>query len=1535
MKFMKNSMPAVYRPWWLICAGLLAMSCGASAGELDWPVEWAAFGPVPPAGGMRSPGGLPSTDNLPDGRQLAKVPEQLRIAGVDYRQRSVKLSAGAVIDLAEIFAGAKRGTTVYLMAPVKIGQSGEYKIYTGANWWMHWWVDGRPVFNTIPEGNKKSPIFITNHVFAMDLPAGEHVLAVAVIAGGGGFSIAAGGEREVQAALQASAAAPGNFRSVYAQAEKVLQASRGRSRLLAGNAIDFAEIRAVLQAALPLAQSDYERALALLDLADAKLNDLAWNDFGSARADYTFVLESRAPDAQRARAAIGMGQTFLRENDYAPAREYFDRADALSGDAAQRAAAQFARAQSFLQERDYAAALAAYGKLDATNGVPELIMLEARAHAAGIRLLPLVRAEHPRLFFNADTWPAVKARALGRQKETFDKMRQDIHAVALSDITTADWGMHAMQAAFIGRVTGDELVFDKTRKMLRATLDEWMRGRGDNRAYSRIAFAAALDWVWNDLTPAERQGLTRDFLRYTAGIYTGEKLRGHLHKVGYYYLRNMFFYAGLSTLDGDLSDIELAQTVAALGQGFAHNWELWNKQPEFAMDDGGSGAFAVGRLGYEYAETPTPVWIYMQCMQSAWDEQIPAAWAYLGITPHHVLRNILGITPAGFKQFGFSKDWHKRGGTIRADLLFDHLGQFIHFFGKTHPQEAGLARYLRDRLGAEYRPAPGQFPVLQFLLDTEAAPPAGIPAGMPLARNFEGRGKVLMSSGFGSNDTYILLSTGGGQYFGGHHDAGHFSIYRNGFLALDTGSRAHSYAKVPDGATFYFAQTIAHNCVLVRNPARQVKWEGEMLDHTGGQDLGREFARVLAFESRPEYAYAAADLTPTYNTNECRQNIRQFVFLPPQHIVVFDRVTAARKDFVKTWLLHTANEPVIKGRAFSAAQDQGRIFCRTLYPSDAVLEKIGGPGREFWASGRNWGMPVNSPYLKDLMMKSADDVPEFQGRWRIEVRPGDQRETDCFLHLLETAEMEAAAMAAGELEETDDRLTVTFRSGEYEYKVSFNKSGPVAGHVGISDGKTIKVDRDFAMTVMPQSGMALEGRPVWGTEHAAAMALEELERPYLLQELQQNPRAAAAIALGSASAAGGAPAGNPAPAAGLLADLSAPQTQVCRLAAWALGNAGSAAAMSGLGKLLPDGRPGVSASACAALGAIGRSAHGAGAVKMLAGMLAAEPVQLRMRAAINLGAAGSAAAVPALAKALQDDPEPQVRASAAAALGRIKAGESVATLMRALRDPDWRVRRQAAAALADIGAPAIPSLVSALAAPEESVQAMAVDALRGIGAPAFEALAAALASDNPRTRGNAAAALVPPAGGQAALPALARLVSDRDAYVRARAAQALGGFKGSEVATALRQAMQDENPDVRAAAAGACARIANSGSADLLLAALRDEAALVRENSATALGRIGQPAAIDPLIAALKDSDPKVRASAAAALGALKAQAAVPALIAAMADAHHGVGYAANEALCRITGYKVEIPIGWDADTIRQYRKPLWDKWLAGQPAGR
>jgi heparin/heparan-sulfate lyase len=80
---------------------------------------------------------------------------------------------------------------------------------------------------------------------------------------------------------------------------------------------------------------------------------------------------------------------------------------------------------------------------------------------------------------------------------------------------------------------------------------------------------------------------------------------------------------------------------------------------------------------------------------------------------------------------------------------------------------------------------------------------------------------------------------------------------------------------------------------------------------------------------------------------KCSLATRQIVFLMPNHFVIFDRVGSTDAGYRKDWLLHTAHEPTITGRTIRADHGKGRIFCRTLLPTDARLATVGGPGKEF------------------------------------------------------------------------------------------------------------------------------------------------------------------------------------------------------------------------------------------------------------------------------------------------------------------------------------------------------------------------------------------------------------------------------------------------------------------------------------------------------------------------------------------------------------------------------------------------------------
>jgi len=188
---------------------------------------------------------------------------------------------------------------------------------------------------------------------------------------------------------------------------------------------------------------------------------------------------------------------------------------------------------------------------------------------------------------------------------------------------------------------------------------------------------------------------------------------------------------------------------------------------------------------------------------------------------------------------------------------------------------------------------------------------------------------------------------------------------------------------------------------------------------------------------------------------------------------VFDRVVSKKAEYRKTWLLHTGNEPAITNREFRADQEQGRIFCRTLHPLDAVLEKIGGPGKEFWADGKNWPIPADSPYLRTIGTDRADHVPENIGRWRVEVKPGAARTDDVFLHLIQASDQAMEKMAESRVSERGEQIQLTFTAGARAYTISLNKTGAVGGRIRIEEGGKAVVDKDLTRDVQPQTGLAL------------------------------------------------------------------------------------------------------------------------------------------------------------------------------------------------------------------------------------------------------------------------------------------------------------------------------------------------------------------------------------------------------------------------------------------------------------------------------
>jgi len=304
-------------------------------------------------------------------------------------------------------------------------------------------------------------------------------------------------------------------------------------------------------------------------------------------------------------------------------------------------------------------------------------------------------------------------------------------------------------------------------------------------------------------------------------------------------------------------------------------------------------------------------------------------------------------------------------------------------------------------------------------------------------------------------------------------------VYHRGFLALDSGTR---YAEDVNGQHLanYFAQTVAHNCLLIHQPGEPpaAYWGGSVKENHGGQQkqLG---SVVKAFQTNEDFVYVAGDATACYQHGvvkrkgrhdlgeKCSHVTRQLVLLIPDHFVIFDRVGSTHAGYRKDWLIHTAHEPLIVEKTIRADHAKGRMFSRTILPADARLTAVGGRGKEFYAAGKNWSIETGNLKPENLAM---------MGQWRVEVTPGAPRKEDLFLHVIQVGDQGLEAMDTTELIEAEGTCGVRILAGRQAWEVTFRTSGELAGEIKRT-GTERTLNAALTTTVQPQAGIMAGSRP--------------------------------------------------------------------------------------------------------------------------------------------------------------------------------------------------------------------------------------------------------------------------------------------------------------------------------------------------------------------------------------------------------------------------------------------------------------------------
>lgn len=698
-----------------------------------------------------------------------------------------------------------------------------------------------------------------------------------------------------------------------------------------------------------------------------------------------------------------------------------------------------------------------------------------------------IRKDHPRLFLTPETLKTFADRANGPGKAELDyvlarvksypkdpKLEVNPRYAKLKDgklvfhihrgnqDTTgyglkSTGGVEAMNCTIAYLATGKEAYRELALEFIKLSIEfleladrssimpEWYHN-------TRLCALTSYDWLYSTLSNQQRKALIVPYLKHVKHmVKPGYQTNGGSPTTGAYGEAPLRWYVGLAAY-GDGYDDALADELLTMGY----------KSCVATMDhreklSAGSGLLTSTCAGYSFGFYPWFSFNFLHTLHTGCGIDGTQIWSQMRDYPNYF--NWMAIpnyeSPGQFCEFGWGDSYHT-SNALPVGTMYAHLAQAIHFYGKVSTERARQARAIIEILPKQAKEHCGVavFPYWPFIAvnfdpkESDDLPPEQA-FSQDCATHFPSFGLTVMRSGTGPDDTYASIKAGASQDAHQHLDENTFIIYKKGFQALDTGTRD----KLPHHKAYY-AQTIAHNGILIRTPndplgphwypANAVKVDWTKIFNDGGQNQ-RLLCRPLGLEQSPYHAATGGDATACYSADKCKEAVRQFVFVKPDYFVVYDRVISARPDQQKVFLLHTQNKPTEANGTWRGSAGEGAIFMRTLLPAGAKGELVGGDGREFLANGIN--------YPADPSAKP----PTWLGRYRIEVSPTEATTKTRFLSVLQAALQDTPAMVATHLVQTTRQDGVEFTASDGKTcRVMFNRDDTIGGSIEITkDGRTL------------------------------------------------------------------------------------------------------------------------------------------------------------------------------------------------------------------------------------------------------------------------------------------------------------------------------------------------------------------------------------------------------------------------------------------------------------------------------------------------
>ena len=697
--------------------------------------------------------------------------------------------------------------------------------------------------------------------------------------------------------------------------------------------------------------------------------------------------------------------------------------------------------------------------------------LTAGALEPEIGTLKLLRKDHPRLFVNKETLPAVRKRALTVEKKMLDLLRMRVErfpenprrdfdprklvkqkdgtykfirpAFMISHAQKYIGGVEARDSAFLYLITGEKKYFVKAKNHLLFSVDlyEWALANQHMVEWEHKNYEGSIcayDWICNELTPEERKKIVEKLLYVVREIQMDGKAtfrrNGGGPTTGFYGSERLHFYTGAAFYGDGINDKEAQRQLL---RGISKFNEVLQYREKISA---GTGALVHHTIAYTFGEYPETCLNYFFAVRSAFGVNEAARWNHMQKFPEFVDLNWIPY-PGRPREFGLG-DCHHLDNFMPV-YSFDMTMRSI---AELYPEHAERAKQIHARLSERLRSRYRRF-TTYLMTSLESMEPVKKVSQVPRFQYIPTVGVAYFRSGSSMADTYACFRSGGKNALHCHYDQNHFVIYHQGYLALDSGTRGLNQSfHLP----YYYAQSIAHNTILIDMPREKIGYHWGPGHHGYKSPVpfmdGGQYRKLAPVKTKTvntkEYAGILSDATGSYRPEKCKLAEREFLHLRPHLFLVIDRVKSAKKEYRKRWLLHTQQKPQIEGNVFTNFEEKGKLVTRCLWPQKVKVELIGGPGREFWASGKNWELhPVFDKNYKG----------KLHGNWRIEVSPEEPAEFDMFVHLLHASPAKANFMPVKpEISQVKGGLNVTFTYAFKKWQIFIPSKNGIMSQIKVS-----------------------------------------------------------------------------------------------------------------------------------------------------------------------------------------------------------------------------------------------------------------------------------------------------------------------------------------------------------------------------------------------------------------------------------------------------------------------------------------------------